>query len=156
MKVDIRIIPEREAPGLILEVPALTPQLEALAQRLSALDDGTLPGFQEDRACFSLSLIPFQAPELVWYWFRFWRDDGTGCLLDKTGYRSAGDPIPWQLTVYEESRTPAWFGEGVTYQIFPDRYCRLSVPDPAGLVGNRWVHERWEDGPEWRPDSDGR
>ena len=43
MKVDIRIIPEREAPGLILEVPALTPQLEALAQRLSALDDGTLP-----------------------------------------------------------------------------------------------------------------
>lgn len=49
IKVDIRVIPEREAPGLILEVPALTPQLEALAQRLSALDDGTLPGFQRDR-----------------------------------------------------------------------------------------------------------
>ena len=50
IKVDIRVIPEREAPGLILEVPVLTPQLEALAQRLSTLDDGTLPGFQEDRA----------------------------------------------------------------------------------------------------------
>lgn len=50
MKVDIRITPEREAPALVLEVPALTPQLEALAQRLSALDDGTLPGFQGDRA----------------------------------------------------------------------------------------------------------
>ena len=51
-------------------------------------------GFQDGRAFFSLSLIPFQTPELVWYWFRFWRDDGTGCLLDKTGYRSGGEPIP--------------------------------------------------------------
>ena len=109
-------------------------------------------GFQEDRAVFSLSLIPFQTPELAWYWFRFWRDDGTGCLLDKTGYRSAGDPIPWQLTVYEESRTPAWFGEGVTYQIFPDRYCRLDLPDPAGLIGERWVHQDWDDLPAWRPE----
>lgn len=50
IKVDIRVIPAREAPGLILEVPVLTPQLEALAQRLSTLDDGTLPGFQGDRA----------------------------------------------------------------------------------------------------------
>ena len=109
-------------------------------------------GFQEDRAVFSLSLIPFQTPELAWYWFRFWRDDGTGCLLDKTGYRSTGDPIPWQLTVYEKSRTPAWFGEGVTYQIFPDRYCRLDLPDPAGLIGERWVHQDWDDLPAWRPE----
>ena len=106
----------------------------------------------EDRACFSLSLIPFQSPELVWYWFRFWRDDGTGCLLDKTGYRSEGEPVPWQLTVYEETYTPSWFGEGVTYQIFPDRYCRLELPDPSGLVGDRWVHENWDDDPSWRPE----
>lgn len=49
MEVDIRVVPDREAPALVLEVPALTPQLEALAQRLAALDDGTLPGFQEDK-----------------------------------------------------------------------------------------------------------
>ncbi len=109
-------------------------------------------GFWEDRACFSLSLIPFQTPELVWYWFRFWRDDGSGCFLDKTGYRSTGEPISWQLTVYEESHTPSWFGEGVTYQIFPDRYCRLFVPDPSGLIGDRWVHEDWKDGPAWMPE----
>ena len=106
----------------------------------------------EDRACFSLELIPFQTPELVWYWFRFWRDDGTGCLLDKTGYRSVGEPVPWQLTVYEKRHTPAWFGEGVTYQIFPDRYCRLSVPNPAGMIGDRWVHEDWYENPAWMPE----
>ena len=109
-------------------------------------------GLWEDRACFSISLIPFQTPELVWYWFRFWRDDGTGCFLDKTGYRSEGEPIPWQLTVYEKSHTPAWFGEGVTYQIFPDRYCRLSPPNPVGMIGDRWVHEDWYEAPAWRPE----
>lgn len=109
-------------------------------------------GFWDDRACFSISLIPFQVPELVWYWFRFWRDDGTGCFLDKTGYRSQGEPQPWQLTVYQRSHTPQWFGEGVTYQIFPDRYCRLSIPDPSGLIGNRWVHENWRDAPAWMPE----
>lgn len=50
MNVHIRVTPERETPALILEVPALTPQLEALARRLEAMDDGTLPGFQRDRA----------------------------------------------------------------------------------------------------------
>ncbi len=107
----------------------------------------------EDRTCFSISLIPFQEPELVWYWFRFWRDDGTGCFLDKTGYRSEGEICPWQMTVYQESHTPAWFGEGVTYQIFPDRFCRLSVPSPEGMPGARWVHENWSDAPAWRPEN---
>lgn len=106
----------------------------------------------EDRACFSLTLQAFQNPELVWYWFRFWRDDGSGCFLDKTGYRSEGEPIPWQLTVYEKRPTPAWFGEGVTYQIFPDRYCRLSPPNPAGMPGDRWVHEDWYELPAWMPE----
>ena len=63
--------------------------------------------------------------------------------------------MSWQLTVYQESRTPGWFGAGVTYQIFPDRFCRLVPVDPAGLVGRRWVHEDWDDTPEWRPDPDG-
>ena len=59
------------------------------------------------------------------------------------------------MTVYRESRSPKWFGAGVTYQIFPDRFCRLKMPDSEGLIGNRWVHENWDDVPEWRPDPDG-
>ena len=108
---------------------------------------------QDNRACFSLSLTAPDAPDLLWYYFRFWRDDGTGCFYDKTGYRSQGTPEPWQLTVYNSSSTPQWFGSGVTYQIFPDRYCRLSLPDPAGLVGDRWVHEDWTDLPAWQAEN---
>nr|WP_326127301.1 glycoside hydrolase family 13 protein [uncultured Oscillibacter sp.] len=108
-----------------------------------------------DRVRFSGSVSAPSEPELIWYHFRFWRDDGTGCILDSTGYRTDGLVQPWQLTVYEETPTPQWFGEGVSYQIFPDRFCRLAIPDPAGLVGDRWVHENWADAPEWRPDPDG-
>ena len=108
-----------------------------------------------DRACFALTFSAPTEPELVWYHFRLWRDDGSGCDLDKTGYRSDGEIDPWQLTVYQDRPTPAWFGQGVTYQIFPDRFCRLEIPSPEGLVGDRWVHEDWTDAPVWRPDPDG-
>jgi DNA-binding LytR/AlgR family response regulator len=50
MDVELRVVPQRQAPAVILEVPALTPEAEDLARRLRALDDGTLPGFQGDRA----------------------------------------------------------------------------------------------------------
>ena len=108
-----------------------------------------------ERACFGLHFSAPREPDLLWYHFRLWRDDGTGCVLDKTGYRSDGKWEDWQLTVYQESDTPAWFGQGVTYQIFPDRFCRLEVPSPDGLPGDRWVHQDWSDAPEWRPDPDG-
>ena len=114
-------------------------------------------GVDGERIRFSLTFTAPAEPELIWYHFRFWREDGTGCDLDKTGYRSDGQIDPWQLTVYRESRTPGWFGSGVIYQIFPDRFCRLpsDKADPAGLVGSRWVHQKWSDTPEWRPDPDG-
>jgi 4-alpha-glucanotransferase len=113
-------------------------------------------GSEGDRIRFSLTFDAPGQPELVWYHFRFWRDDGTGCDMDGTGYRSDGRPADWQLTVYDDfSPTPQWFGRGITYQIFPDRFCRLTIPNPAGLVGDRAVHENWEDAPEWRPDKNG-
>ncbi len=113
-------------------------------------------GMDGDRARFSLTFSAPAEPELVWYCFRLRREDGSGCFLDKTGYRCGGTPRFWQLTVYDDTLpTPGWFGEGVVYQIFPDRFCRLSVPSPEGLVGNRWVHQDWSDAPQWQPDEDG-
>ena len=113
------------------------------------------PAEEDGRISFTGEISAPGTPDLVWYHFRFWREDGSGCQLDKTGYRSDGQVDPWQLTVYEKTYTPAWFGAGVTYQIFPDRFHRLSIPDPAGMVGNRWVHEDWADTPVWQPDPDG-
>ena len=81
---------------------------------------------------------------LVWYSLRL------------EGFGRAWQSPPYQLTVYDPADPPAsWFGEGVSYQIFPDRFCRLSVPDPAGLVGGRTVHQDWEEEPEYRPNEHG-
>lgn len=112
-------------------------------------------GIDGDRNRFSGTFPAPAEPELVWYWFRLSRPDGCTILFDKSGWHTDGSVQSWQLTVYEETPTPSWFGRGVTYQIFPDRFCRLSVPDPAGMIGGRWVHENWSDIPEWQPDSQG-
>ena len=84
-------------------------------------------------------------PELAWYRFSLRRRGGETVTLAQR-----------QLTVYEEyGAAPDWFGRGVSYQIFPDRFCRSRLPDAAGLVGDRTVHENWQDTPEFRPDERG-
>ncbi len=82
---------------------------------------------------------------LVWYSFVLEGLDGRREELGE-----------YQLTVYDRAeRVPSWFGEGVCYQIFPDRFFRTCVPDPAGMVGGRTVHTDWEEEPEYRPDGKG-
>ena len=120
-------------------------------QEVELIQDGE----DGDRVRFSAQVAAPTVPELSWYHFRFGRADGTGCTLDKTGYHSREHIAAWQLTTYRPSYTPKWFGEGVSYQIFPDRFHRLSVPSPKGMVGNRLVHKDWDDAPIWRPEANG-
>ena len=95
--------------------------------------------------------------ELCWYVFRLTRWDGTLSYLGKNGLQPDRDGAErWQLTVYEDTGTPDWFGRGVTYQIFPDRFRRTGTPDVSGMVGRRWLHEDWDDQPVFRPDEDGQ
>lgn len=115
----------------------------------------TCTGQDGDRNRFSGIFSAPAEPELVWYWFRLFREDGSSILLDRSGFHDGETVQSWQLTVYEESSTPAWFSCGVVYQIFPDRFCRLELPDPAGMVGSRTIHENWSDLPDWRPDAQG-
>ncbi len=82
---------------------------------------------------------------LVWYHF----------VLEGLDGRKEESEV-YQLTVYDDKETvPTWFGEGFTYQIFPDRFCRLAIPDPTGMVGGRMVHHEWGEEPEFRPDCKG-
>ena len=153
------------------------------ADTLELMPEGT----DGDRTRFSGVLTVPQEPELIWYYFRLFRPDGSTRVFERSGWRDDGTPQSWQLTVYEPPVSPGWFhprvrplrladdgtpqswqltvyepcptprwlSQGVIYQIFPDRYCRLSVPDPTGLVGDRTVHENWSDCPDWRPDEHG-
>ena len=105
---------------------------------------------------FSGTFSAPDAPELIWYGFRFTRANGDKIWLGKNGYGTQQKMLSWQLTVYDgKSTTPEWFGNGVTYQIFPDRFCRLSVPDAKEMVGNRVVHENWDEQMVYKPDEKG-
>ena len=102
-------------------------------------------GMDGDRDVFGVVLDTGDYVGLVWYSFRLMGLDGR---REELG--------PYQLTVYDGSdRVPGWFGEGMTYQIFPDRFRRSRIPDPAGMVGGRTVHQDWNEAPEYRPDHRG-
>ena len=94
--------------------------------------------------------------ELCWYAFRLTDGDGHQLWLGKNGLQDAPEKLArWQLTVYEPSPTPAWFGEGITYQIFPDRFRRVAMPDVSHMAGHRWLHSDWREQPVYLPDERG-
>ena len=94
--------------------------------------------------------------ELCWYGFRLTDGDGRQVWFGKNGLQDTPEKMArWQLTVYEPTPVPPWFGEGVTYQIFPDRFRRVSMPDVSHMVGRRWLHSAWEDEPVYLPEENG-
>jgi len=105
----------------------------------------TLTASQSDRDSFSCTLDTGDYTGLVWY------------TIYLEGDRTFRQSREYQLTVYDGSDiVPDWFGQGVTYQIFPDRFHRSGpLPNPEGMVGGRTVHESWEDDPVWRPNEKG-
>ena len=80
---------------------------------------------QDGRKVFTGIYTAPEEPELVWYHFKLnWADGGESCF-GKNGSVQKDAVQPWQLTVYDAaSKTPGWFGSGVSYQIFPDRFRR--------------------------------
>ena len=83
-------------------------------------------------ARFSALLTMPEEPGLLWYSFVLETMDSRafyGAGSDGRGgpgrdYESS--PKSWQITVYRPSATPAWYRNGIAYQIFPDRFFRGS------------------------------
>ena len=67
------------------------------------------------------------------------------------------NPVPYQLTVYEKSKVPKWYKEGVIYQIFVDRFFNgnedRSVLSPKK---NSFIYGNWNDLPIYIKDATGR
>ncbi len=87
------------------------------------------------------------------YWYGKMRP--TAQHPDITGGIYNEIPPMWQVTVYDKSfQTPKWYGEGITYQIFPDRFARSHIPRKQGCKSPRTVHTEWDGVPEYRPTSE--
>ena len=117
-------------------------------------------GIFGERDRYSVQFTP-EHPGLYWYYFTIEMSDGPHYCMRGYGGRcelldNIGDK--YQLTVYDpDYKVPAWFGEGISYNIFPDRFCRDRVPvQPEGEgIAPRVLHENWDDIPAYRPDENG-
>ncbi len=92
---------------------------------------------------FELELTPKEIG-LYFYRFEVVRADGSFLFVGRgeKGKAVVGDWLPrWKLTVYAADFAVAdkWKG-GVMYQIFPDRFARVSDTRPDGGVGERYFH----------------
>ena len=95
-------------------------------------------------------------PELVWYHFELDWEDGGRCCFAKNGFCQSHEAQSWQLTVYDGvSETPEWFGRGISYQIFPDRFRRGVRRSVEGMVGNRTLHDYWGEMMDYLPNEQG-
>ena len=86
---------------------------------------------QRESDGFRASVGPFSRPGVYFYYFALhhWGDTfyygAPGDRLSTVGERASTIPAAFQITVYRRDFvTPAWFREGVMYQIFPDRYAK--------------------------------
>ena len=65
-------------------------------------------------------------------------------------------PKSYQITVYNESKVPQWYKEGIIYQIFVDRFCN---GNPSGKVlnpkKNSFIYGNWTDTPMYIRKSNG-
>jgi len=88
---------------------------------------------------------------LVWYYFIVDSEDGRAYYSGKSGAGRifSEQPESYQLTVYEPYDVPAWFCEGIVYQIFPDRFFRSGeikgVEEHRALRHDVTLHEGWDE-----------
>ncbi len=98
-------------------------------------------------------------PGLYWYYFRMQNREGTFYISRGFGGTEAiGQELTdrFQITVYDGNSTvPDWFGKGITYNIFPDRFWRTEVPATEGYRSARIIHENWSDIPHFEPNAQG-
>ena len=117
-------------------------------------------GLAGARDHYTTSFTPTH-PGLYWYYFTM--DTADGPRYCARGYAGRAEIIDalgdkFQLTVYDPNyQPPRWFGRGITYNIFRDRFCRDKMPvQPEGEgVAPRVLHENWDDIPVYRPDENG-
>ena len=117
-------------------------------------------GYQGSHDRYTVTYTP-PHPGLYWYYFSVELADGLHyCARGYGGQAELLEAVgdKYQLTVYDgEYHTPRWFGEGITYNIFPDRFCRDKEPEqPEGEgVIPRVLHQNWDDIPVYLPDEHG-
>lgn len=115
-------------------------------------------GEKDSEDIFQLEYIPKESG-LYWYHMEVNTHFGPRYIEKGAGSRGILSKIlkqRFQLTVTEPKFTvPEWFGEGITYNIFPDRFARSKMPKKTGYRSERVMHKDWSEMPEYLPNAKG-
>ncbi len=111
----------------------------------------------EEYSSFCVDIVP---PHRGLYWYYFRLDSESGSQVygrDPDTNRAIpanGEPISWQLTVYDrEYAVPDWIYGGVYYHIFVDRFRKSGQPV---YMHGKVTRGDWGGQPVYRPDENGR
>lgn len=118
----------------------------------------TWDGLFGEYDCYTAEFTP-ETPDLYWYYFSVTGKAQSSYICrgaGGVGYESQQPENFYQLTVYDAEYVVAdWFGKGITYNIFPDRFCRTEIPPSSGYRDTRVVHEDWNEIPVYQPNEHG-
>ena len=112
--------------------------------------------FTADENIYRCTFEP-KEPKLYFYNFAYAEEQEVH-ILTPDDYKCAqidGNGGSWQLTVYDENmKTPGCFGDGILYQIFPDRFCNSGVPKD-NVPKDRVLRRDWGELPVYRENKKG-
>ena len=96
--------------------------------------------------------LSFDAPGLFFYWFQI---GGMRAGRGKDRLLEFSENAPaYQILVYSEDfSSPEWFKGGIMYQIFPDRFFKSG---DAVVEKGKWLHQSWNEMPEFRMNEHGK
>lgn len=99
---------------------------------------------------------------LINYYFTVYRDGQAiyyGNRQDGLGGEGSlypNEPPYYQITVYKDFKTPAWYKEGIVYQIFTDRFLNGNKDGKVlSPKKDSFIYATWEDSPMYIKDSKG-
>lgn len=108
--------------------------------------------------CYSIHFVA-QHPKLYFYYFGVTTEDGSTHVIHANesmrGELSVDTDRYWQLTVYDpKMKRPASLGNGILYQIFPDRFCNSGTPK-KNVPADRTLRSDWGNLPVYLPNEEG-
>lgn len=108
--------------------------------------------------CYSIHFVA-QHPKLYFYYFGVTTEDGSTHVIHANesmrGELSVDTDRYWQLTVYDpKMKRPASLGNGILYQIFPDRFCNSGTPK-KNVPTDRTLRSDWGNLPVYLPNEEG-
>lgn len=134
-------------------------------ENLNSEEVRRIPLIKKEENIYECKIEPLFIPAIYYYYFEvevnrngqnkkvFYgkiRQNGEACEY------SFDNLNKYQLTVYEESKSPTWFKEGVLYHIFVDRFNNGNrTGKPSNPKKNSFIYGNWEDDPMYIKDENG-